>query len=198
MTWFGGVPIFSRFLNQDVLTFNGRTLLWQALLNHFDPKQLLGNGLSASNQLLASLPVGQIATAPSNLFVGTLYDHGIIGLGLLLVMFMALLISIVKGILRTKGKQRMLFGVALAILIGVLLQSLEQDDFRIQAIGIYFWVIMALPFSRCWDNTEKASDDHDDIGDKITDPQIEVPWWMQKRDPIDRFEKERNRMTEIG
>lgn len=185
--WAGGIPIFSRFLNQDLITLNGRTLLWQALLDHFDPKQLLGNGLNASNQLLANLQVslngGVIATAPSNLFLGTLYDHGIIGLGLLLAMLMAVLISIIKGILTTRGEQRLLFSVALAILVNVVLQSLEVDDFWTHAIGIYFWVIMALPFSRCWDSVEKASDEDDDSGDEDTDPQIEVPWWMQKHDP---------------
>jgi putative peptidoglycan lipid II flippase len=183
--WVGGVPIFSRFLNQDLTTFNGRTLLWQTLFDYFEPRELLGNGLDASRQLLATLPVGQIATAPSNLFLGTLYDHGLIGLGLLLVMQMALLISIVRGILRTKGEQRMLFGVALAILVSVLLQSLEQDDFWVQAIGIYFWVIMALPFSRCWGGAENASDNDSD--DDITDTQIEVPWWMHKHNPISSF-----------
>jgi murein biosynthesis integral membrane protein MurJ len=186
--WMGDIPIFDRFLNQDVGTFNGRTLLWRALLDHFDPKQLLGNGLTASSQLLARLQVslngGLIANAPSNIFLGTLYDHGIIGLGLLLVMLIALLIGIIKGVRRTKGEQRMLFVVALAILVSVVLQLLEQDDFWVRAIGIYFWVIIALPFSRCWDSVEKASDDDDDIGDRITDTRIEVPWWLRKRDPI--------------
>ena len=186
--WVGDVPIFNRFLNQDVTTFNGRTVLWQTLLDHFDPKQLLGNGLSASHQLLATLPVGLIATAPSNLFLGTLYDHGIIGLGLLMVMLVAVFIGIVRGILKTKGEQRMLFGVALAVFVSVVLQSLEQDDLWTQAIGIYFWVIMVLPFSRCWDSveqsSEQSSDEEDDTSDGGTDPQIEVPWWMRERDPM--------------
>src|SRR5262249_32983706 len=150
--WVGNIPIFNRFLNQDVTTFNGRTLLWQAMLDHFDPKQLLGHGLKASNLLLVNLRVSingnLIAVAPSNLFLGTLYDHGIIGLGLLLTMLAGLFITIAKGILRTKGEQRILFAVALAILVSVFLQSFEQDDFWVQAIGIYFWTIMALPYCR--------------------------------------------------
>jgi O-antigen ligase len=191
MVWIGGVPIFGRFLNQDVTTFNGRTLLWQALLDHFDPKQILGHGLNASSQLLVDLRVslngGLIATSPSNLFLGTLYDHGIIGLGLLVVMLVALLISVVKGILRARGEQRMLFVVALVILVSVFLQSFEQDDLWTQAIGVYFWVTMALPFSRCWDSEEKVSDEDDDIGDRITDVQIEIPWWLRKREPTPDF-----------
>jgi O-antigen ligase len=182
--WLGDIPIFSRFLNQDVTTFDGRTLLWKALFDHLDPKELLGNGLAASKLLLATLPVGQIATAPSNLFLEALYDHGIIGLGLLLAMLVALLISIIKGILRTKGEQRMLFGVALAILVSVLLQSLEQDDFWVQTIGIYFWVIMTIPFSQCWEKAEKALDEDDDSGNEITAIRIETPWWIQKRHPV--------------
>jgi putative peptidoglycan lipid II flippase len=176
--WVSGVPIFNRFLNQDVATVNGRTLIWQAMLDHFDPRQLLGDGLMASTQLLIRLQVSLngnlLATAPSNLFLATLYDHGIIGLGLLLVMLMALLISIIKGILRTKGEQRMLFSVVLAILVSVLLQLFEVDDFWAHAIAIYFWVIMALPFSRCWDSVEKASDEGGGITDRGTDIRSEA------------------------
>src|SRR5205823_6169516 len=43
----GATPIFSRFFNQDITTLNGRTYLWAAILAHFDPTQLLGNGLKA-------------------------------------------------------------------------------------------------------------------------------------------------------
>ncbi|HEX6478395.1 MAG TPA: murein biosynthesis integral membrane protein MurJ [Ktedonobacteraceae bacterium] len=175
--WVGDLPIFSRFLNQDVTTLNGRTLLWQALLDHFDPKQLLGYGLGASNELLTRLQVrlngDLISTAPSNLFLTTLYDHGIIGLGLLLVMLIAVFIGIIKGILRTKGNQRLLFAVALAVLINVVLQLFEVDDFWEHAIGIYFWIIMALPFSRCWDTIERAPNEGNDIADRVTDIEIE-------------------------
>ena len=185
ITWVVGIPILGRFLNQDVGTLNGRTLLWQSLFDYFDPKQLLGNGLDAANELLAKLPVADIATAPSNLFLGTLYDHGIIGLGLLLAMLTAVFISIVKGISRTKGQQRMLFAVGLVILGSVFVQLFEQDDFWSKAIGVYFWIIMAMPLARCWDGVENGVDEDetaDERGD--TDPQIEVPWWMQKSDAI--------------
>jgi O-antigen ligase len=185
VTWVAGIPIFGRFLSEDVTTFNGRTIVWQSLLNYFDPKQLLGKGLGASNDLLSNLPVADIANAPSNLFLGTLYDHGIIGLGLLLVMLIALAISIVKGIGRTKGEQRMLFVVGLVVLGSVFLQLFEQDDFWSNEIGVYFWIIMALPLSRCWDNVEKVVDEDDD--EQPTDPQIEVPWWMRKQDAIERM-----------
>ena len=174
----GNIPIFDRFFNQDVTTLNGRTLLWQALLDHFHPEQLLGQGLNASNVLLARLQVrlngGLIATAPSNLFLGTLYDHGIIGLGLLLVMLAVLLAGILRGISRTKGEQRALFVVALAILVSVFLQLFEVDDLWTQAIGVYFWVIMALPFASCWGGSKKKMGADEDICDKLTEPRMEA------------------------
>ena len=210
---FSGVPLLSRFLNQDMGTLNGRTLLWQFLLDNFDPKQLLGHGLDASTQLLTEKPVliegGMIATAPSNLFIGTLFDHGIIGLGLLLLLLTALCVSLIRGVRRTTGEQRILFGVALAVTVSVVLQLLEQDDLWSRAIGVYFWIIMALPFSRCWDSREELSNEaleeisekpasealeeisgesskeDNDPDDMVTNAQIEVPWWLQKkRDPL--------------
>lgn len=172
------IPIFDRFFNQDVTTLNGRTLLWQALLDHFHPGQLLGNGLHASNVLLASLRVGLngelIATAPSNLFLGTLYDHGIIGLSLLLVLLAVLLVSILRGIFKAEGEQRALFVVALAVLVSVFLQSFEVDDFWTQAIGVYFWVIMALPFALCWGESRKTPRGGDDLCNRPTEPRMEA------------------------
>ena len=38
----GNVPIFTRFFNQDLGTLNGRTYLWSAIIDHFDPTKILG------------------------------------------------------------------------------------------------------------------------------------------------------------
>jgi murein biosynthesis integral membrane protein MurJ len=180
------IPIFGRFLNQDFTTLNGRTYLWQVLFRHFDPVQLLGNGLDASRVLLTNLHVGfsggLIANAPSNLFVGTLYDHGIIGLSLLILIFATLFITLIRGIFKTRGEKRMLFVVALSILVSAIIQSFEVDDLWIQEIGLYFWMIMAFPFALCWSRQEDLSDDiaHigvertiGDVSERVTIPQME-------------------------
>jgi putative peptidoglycan lipid II flippase len=185
----GNIPIFNRFFNQDVVTLNGRTLLWQALLDHFHPEQLLGNGMNASNLLLANLHVGLngglIATAPSDLFLGTLYDHGIIGLSLLLLMLAALLIGIINGIVKKKGEQRMLFVVALAVLVSVFLQLFEVDDLWTQAIGVYFWITMALPFALCWDVLEKKIAADEDIYEGPTERRMKaIPRAPYTRGPV--------------
>ncbi len=163
----GNVPLFNRFLNQDIGSLNGRTYLWQALLNHFDPAQLLGYGLKSSDILLANLQVGfagnVIATSASNLFIGTLYDHGVIGITLLLLIFISLAISLLIGIRRTTGERRALFVVAFAILVDVFLQSFDMNDLWTQAIGLYFWIIMALPFISYWSTTEQAIQESVDV-----------------------------------
>lgn len=162
--------IFSRFFNSDLITFNGRIYLWQALLNHFNPALLQGNGLDAAHLLLATLQVrdarGVIGVYSHNLFLGTLYDYGIIGAILLVVIYIRLLASLIAG-LRATGRserspvhgaragrdndeRRMLLALALGILVSVLIQSLEADDLWILGIGSYFWIIMALPFVRRW------------------------------------------------
>lgn len=188
----GNIPIFNRFFNQDVITLNGRILLWQALLDHFHPEQLLGNGMHASNLLLADLRVGLngglIATAPSNLFLGTLYDHGIIGLGLLLIVLAVLLVGIIKGIVKTKGEQRALFAVALAVLVSVFLQLFEVDDLWTQAIGVYFWIMMALPFALCWDVPEQKIAADEDLCGEQTEPRMEaIPQALYTHESVSSF-----------
>jgi O-antigen ligase len=91
-----------------------------------------------------------IAKAPHNLFLGTLYDHGVIGLLLLTLTLVVLAVSLIKGIRRTTGDQRMLFVTALATLAGMLVQAIESNEIWNQSIGIYFWIVMSLPFALCW------------------------------------------------
>ncbi len=151
----GHIPIFSRFFEKDILTLNGRIYLWQALLDHFDPTQLLGNGLGASDVLLANLRVsdsgiGIIATAPHNLFLGALYDHGVVGVILLVLVFVRLIVSLITGMRKATGDHIMVYATAFVVLVSVLLQSLETRDLWIQGVGIYFWIVMALPFAFCW------------------------------------------------
>ena len=160
----GHVPIFERFFSADITTFNGRLYLWQTVLDNFDPTKLLGNGLQASDLLLTNLRVASsIATAPSNLFVGTLYDHGIIGLILLTLVFITLFISLIAGMRKATGDHRVLFAAALAVFVNMLLQSLESRDFWSQANAIYFWIIMALPFALCWYRPKQSSEIKEDI-----------------------------------
>ncbi len=173
----GNISLFSRFLNQDLATFNGRTYLWQALLDRFDPTQLLGNGLHASDVLLANLGLssrGTIATSPQNLFVAALYDHGIIGLTLLTLVFISLGVSLIAGLRKTRGEQRALFTIALVVFINVVVQSFEQNDILNQSIGIYFWIVMALPFAVCWSTTKQSSRTNKEALDEALEPRMEA------------------------
>lgn len=155
LNWSGDLPLLARFFNGDISTLNGRVYLWLALLSHFQVTHWLGGGLQSSDQLLAYLHVGNagqgvIGTAPHSLFLGTLYDHGIIGLLLLCLAFLSLGGCLLKGIRRSNGEQRMLYAVALSILVSMLLQSLGSRDLWIQAAGVSFWIVVALPFAHCW------------------------------------------------
>ncbi len=149
----GNIPIFDRFFNSDISTLNGRTYLWQAVLQHFDATQLLGNGFQASTILLTNLRVGYrglIATDTQNLYISVLFDSGIIGLGLLLLLFATLFINIIRGIRTTTGHRRMLFATALAVFLSIVIQSFASSDIWISSVGIYFWLIMVLPFVQHW------------------------------------------------
>lgn len=188
----GNLPIFSRFFSQDVTTLNGRTYLWQAILSNFDPTKLLGNGIRASDALLISLHIGingqgEIGTSPHDLFLGTLYDHGVIGLILLTMMFIVLLINLIAGMRKASGERRILFAVALAALISVLLQSFDSNDFWEQAISIYIWIIMVLPFALCWSKPEKQAEPDENYSDEPTDPRIKV---VQRNKAVQQMERE--------
>lgn len=156
LTFFGAVPFLSRFFEQDVTTLNGRTDIWRILMSQFDPTKLLGSGLNASGILLASLHVNAVkgVTVTSyeahNLFLAILFDHGFIGLFLLILVYLALLVGLIAGLRKAAGAHRLLFAVALAAFICTVLQSFESTDLFSLGIGLYFWVIMALPFARCW------------------------------------------------
>ncbi|HLX56501.1 MAG TPA: murein biosynthesis integral membrane protein MurJ [Ktedonobacteraceae bacterium] len=176
---FGNIPIFERFFSQDITTLNGRTYIWQALLDRFDPTRLLGYGLNASNNLLTNLRVGfgggVIGSAPHDLFLGELYDHGIIGVTLLVLTLTALVIALISGARKTCGEQRTLFAVALAVFVSVLLQSIDSNEIWNQGIGIYFWIIMALPFALCWSAPKQSTgDDEQTLDNDATEPRLPV------------------------
>src|SRR5579884_2001989 len=155
---FSNVHLLERFAGTDTSSLNGRTYLWSALLNNFDPTHLLGYGLNASATYLAGLQIGQngelgnglIATSASNLYVATLYDQGIIGLVLLVAALFALGVGLLRGMLRSNGRHRLLFLVSLLTLINVLIQSIDVNDILSQFVGIAFWLIVTLPFAACW------------------------------------------------
>jgi putative peptidoglycan lipid II flippase len=173
----GNVAIFSRFFNQDIITLNGRTYLWQALLDRFNPTQLLGHGFGAAKLFLVNLQVGfrgVISTSPSNLYLTALYDHGIIGLTLLALLFIVLGTGLIAGIRKTTGDQRALFIMALVVLVNMVVQSFEQNDFWAQSIGIYFWIVMALPFAVCWSTMKQSSRTNKEILDEMTEPLLEA------------------------
>src|SRR5437588_525726 len=170
----GNVPLFQRFFNQDILTLNNRTYLWQALLDHFDATKLLGNGLEASNILLTQLQIGYhgvFGTAPQNLMLSTLYDHGIIGVILLCVVFLTLFVNLLRGIRRATREHRLLLAAAMAVFVTMIIQSFDSEDLWNQGICLYFWVIMTLPFVLYWP-VEQVSEVEDDVADRPTLPKI--------------------------
>jgi O-antigen ligase len=152
------IPLLNRFLNPDVETLNGRTFLWSALLAHFDPAHLAGYGLSASDILLEQLQVGNgqgvIGTAPHNILLQALYDHGIIGLCLLILVLIVLPWSLVTRMRNTTPEHRIMLGMALAVYINVVIQSQLVTVLWSQEVCVYVWMILTLPFVSYWKRHE--------------------------------------------
>ncbi|GAC1388734.1 MAG: hypothetical protein NVSMB38_00050 [Ktedonobacteraceae bacterium] len=164
---FSNLPIFTRFLNGDLTTLNGRTYLWQALLDHFDPTQLLGQGLNASDILLVNLQVGVgrgvIGTAPHNIFIGTLYDHGIIGVTLLSFVLLAIPVTLIRRMRGTTPEHRLILATTLAAFISIFIQSLEVTVVWNQQVGVYVWMILSLPFALYWNTTQEPAKQKSEI-----------------------------------
>jgi hypothetical protein len=163
----GNVSLLGRFSGEDVSSLNGRIYLWQALFSRFDPWRLQGNGLGAATNLLTRLNIGAggvfggnglIAAAPSNLYIGTLYDLGMVGLALLLTVLTMLGVMLIRGVRSATGEHRLLFVLVLVVLINVLIQSLEVDDLWAQGTALYFWIAVSLPFAVCWSKATRAAD----------------------------------------
>ena len=72
-------------------------------------------------------------------------------------MFIVLGAGLIAGIRKTTGDQRVLFVMALVAVVNMVLQSFDVNDFWAQSVGIYFWIIVALPFALCWSTTKQSS-----------------------------------------
>lgn len=86
------IAIIQRFTNGDA-TLSGRTILWQRIIKIFSEQglsnKLFGNGMHAVKYKINPYGLGWYA---HNSFIETLYDFGIIGLGML-ILFIVLLIK---------------------------------------------------------------------------------------------------------
>jgi hypothetical protein len=111
---------------------------------------LLGGLRLFSHGAINTGAIGNSGLEAHNLFLATLYDYGIIGLTLLILMFVALAVGLIAGMRKASGDHHTLFVVAFLTLFNVFVQSFEQTDLFFQTIGVYFFVVMALPFAHCW------------------------------------------------
>ncbi len=166
------IPIFARFANSDITSLNGRTYLWQAILDHFDPTQLMGYGQHASDVLLENLKVGfgggVIATAAHNIFLEAMFEHGIIGLTMLILALLVLGVTLVIKWFKGNYDQRLLLAMVLGCYVSVVIQCYESNDIWNQSVGIYFFMFMSLPFVLAWDAKQKPATDEDKIDELET------------------------------
>ena len=166
------IPIFARFANSDITSLNGRTYLWQAILDHFDPAQLMGYGHKASDVLLENLKVGfgggVIATAAHNIFLEAMYEHGIIGLSILILSLLVLAITLIIKWFKGNYDQRLLLAMVLGCYVCVVIQCYESNDIWNQSVGIYFFMFMSLPFALLWDAKQKPEIDEAKIDELET------------------------------
>jgi hypothetical protein len=84
---------------------------------------------------------------------------------------------------KASSEHRILFAAGIAALINMLAQCLDSNDIWIQGIGLYFWIIVALPFALCWSTAKPAETDiNQDSLNEETIPRmqaIRVEKWKQ-------------------
>lgn len=160
-TTLANIPILSRFANNDITSLNGRTYLWQALLNHFDPAQLLGYGMKSSDVLLANLRVGFaggiIATAAHNIYLEAMFEHGLVGVTLMCLAFAVTGCILYRKYLVGSYEQKLLLAIAIGTFVSIMVQGYESNDIWNQSVGIYFFIFMSLPFARYWDQEKRQN-----------------------------------------
>jgi type VI protein secretion system component VasK len=88
--------------------------------------------------------------------------------------FITLSVGLIAGIRRTTSDHRALFVIALVVLVNMVVQSFDVNDFWSQSIGIYFWIIMALPFALCWSKTKQSSETNEEALDEALKPGMEA------------------------
>ena len=101
-------------------------------------------------------------------------------------MFITLGVGLIAGMRKTTGDQRMLFVMALAVFVNMVVQSFDANDFLAQSIGIYFWIVMALPFALCWSTTKQSSRTNKEALDEVTEPRV-VAVQRAKQEQITRL-----------
>ena len=127
--------------------------------------------MTASDVLLTNLQVGVgrgvIGTAPHNIFLGTLYDHGIIGVTLLSLVLIAIPVTLLRRMHGATAEHRLILAAALAAFISIFIQSLEVTVVWNQQVGVYVWMILSLPFALYW-KTSRATTKKDAVETVIT------------------------------
>ncbi|HKT37369.1 MAG TPA: murein biosynthesis integral membrane protein MurJ, partial [Ktedonobacterales bacterium] len=142
-------------LLQNVTTLNSRTGGWDALIANFHPTDVLGQGLYASNDLLYHLhPDGVVA--PHSLYLQVLFDHGIIGLLLLIMTILLLIGGAVRKAWRSQGNARILAALAAGGLIAAAAYVAVDNEFWVYGLGTYFWLLAALPYARVFESPRYA------------------------------------------
>ncbi len=141
-----GVDLTTRFLYGnsilDFATLNGRTVAWEALGSQ--TVTWLGHGLFAARDLLDQLVSGAIA--PHNVYLESLYDFGVVGAALLVLVHLAL-IAYLGRLGRAAGPERYLALGSLGAVCASLLHGLTGSELWHFSVGTYFFAIAFLPLN---------------------------------------------------
>jgi O-antigen ligase len=100
-----------------------------------------------------------------------LYDHGIIGLCLLLLVLIALPWSLITRMRKTTPEHRMMLGTTLAVYINVVVQSMLVTVLWSQEASVYVWMILTLPFVLYWQQHEESGSSTSHSTTLIVDPE---------------------------
>ena len=134
-------------LLQNLSTLNARTIGWQVLIAHMRLTAPFGRGLFSSIAVLNRVGLDNVR-APHSLFLQVLFDHGIVGLLLLLASFALLIGGVIRKALRSQGNARILMALAAGGLVGAMAYVSVDNTFWVYGLGTYFWLLAALPFAR--------------------------------------------------
>ena len=134
----GILPYVTAIFHKDA-TFSGRTPLWARTLSEFIKKPVLGYGYRSYYELYGAVGNGY---GCHNYYLDMLYQRGIIGLGLILVLFIT---PIVRGWKKDEGSRSVYILVGICIAYAVMFLAEPFYDYEFLFIPI-FYALFSLSF----------------------------------------------------
>lgn len=136
----------ARRFEEELLGSSGRVQAWAGALRQAWERPLLGHGFGTEERVFVDRYYPFVGGRPENSYVGTVLQLGLVGVGLLAALVVAVLVPALRGLVRLSGEERRTAAICLGLVVGGLVLALTQS--YITSVGstatLPFWLAAAL------------------------------------------------------